>query len=96
MKEFKIEFSINARQDMKTINFYLENVLFNSRASHYFSKGIENTVDNLKQFPYLGTIYLNYKNRYLIYKNFYIFYEIQEKEKIINIKRIIHKNKIVF
>ena len=96
MKRYKIEYSIYARQDMKSINSYLVYILFNSKASEYFSQGVKHSIENLQYFPYIGTIYLDYQNRYLIYKNFYIFYEIQEKEKIINIKRIIHKNKIVF
>lgn len=46
----------------------------------------------LQEFPYIGAKYEGDSNRFKIYKNFLIFYEIQEKEKQIIIKRIIHKN----
>lgn len=46
----------------------------------------------LQEFPYIGAKYEEDSNRFKIYKNFLIFYEIQEKEKQIIIKRIIHKN----
>lgn len=55
-------------------------------------KDIENSIYSLSYFPYIGAKYKNNNSRFLIYKSFLIFYEIQEKEKQIIIKRIIHKN----
>ena len=40
----------------------------------------------------MGKKYYNDTNRFLVHKNFFIFYEIQEKEKLVIIKRIIHRN----
>ena len=53
---------------------------------------IRNKINSLDYFPYRGAIYSTNNNRFLIYQKHLIFYEIQEKEKIIIIKRIIHKN----
>ena len=46
----------------------------------------------LQEFPYIGAKYEGDSNRIKIYKKFLIFYEIQEKEKKIIIKRIINSN----
>ncbi|MBP3255928.1 MAG: type II toxin-antitoxin system RelE/ParE family toxin [Clostridia bacterium] len=57
---------------------------------------MENTILNFEKFPYMGKNHINNQIRYLIYKNFYIFYEIHENKNIINIIRIVHKNKVIF
>ena len=55
-------------------------------------KNIKNKIYSLDFFPYRGAYYSSKFSKYLIYKNYLIFYKIHEKEKIIIIKRIIHKN----
>lgn len=45
----------------------------------------------LEYFPYIGSIYKDNQSRFIIYKNFLIIYEIQENEKIVNIKTVIHR-----
>jgi len=66
--------------------------LKNPIAAKNFVKNIEKSIYNLSYFPYIGTKYEGENNRFKIYKNFLIFYEIQEKEKRIIIKRIINSN----
>ena len=53
---------------------------------------MRNKINSLDYFPYRGAIYSTKNNRFLIYQKHLIFYEIQQKEKRIIIKRIIHKN----
>jgi len=47
-------------------------------------------VESLKYLPYRGASYRNTNNRFVIYKKYLIFYEIQEKENLIIVKRILH------
>lgn len=79
-------------RNINRISNYIKNKLKNPIASQNFVDDIEKSIYNLSYFPYIGAKYKNTKNRFKIYKNFLIFYEIQEKEKRIIIKRIIHKN----
>lgn len=76
---YEIKYTVHANQEIERIRFYLEYILFNYKASKNFYNGITKNILILKDFPYIGTIYLDNQNRYLIYKNFYIFYENQRK-----------------
>lgn len=77
--------------DMFDIAFYIKYKLYNPQASQRFIDNILMKVTSLKIFPYIGSNYKNNQDRFIIYKNFLIIYEIQEKEKIVNIKTIIHR-----
>lgn len=57
-----------------------------------YIESMKKKINSLDYFPYRGAIYSTNNNRFLIYQKHLIFYEIQEKEKRIIIKRIIHKN----
>ena len=78
---------------MKKIENYIKNKLKNPIAAQKFVKNIENSIYQLSYFPYIGAQYKNSTYyRFLVHQNYLIFYEIQEKEKQIIVKRIIHKN----
>ena len=79
-------------RNINRISNYIKNKLKNRIAAHNFINNIESSIYNLSYFPYIGLKYKQEKNRIKIYKKFLIFYEIQEKEKRIVIKRIIHSN----
>lgn len=79
-------------RNINRISNYIRNKLKNPIAAQNFVNNIENSIYNLSYFPYIGLKYKQEKNRIKIYKNFLIFYEIQEKEKKIVIKRIINSN----
>ena len=81
-----------AQIDILTTHNYIYYNLNNPIAAKFYMENIINKIESLKHFPYRGVIYLDIFHRFLIYKNYLIFYEIQEKEKLIVIKRIIHKN----
>ncbi len=70
--------------------------LLNPIASEKFLNEIYIKIQNLSDFLYIGTVYKNKQDRFIIYKKFLIFYEIQEKEKIVLIKTIIHKNENIY
>ena len=79
-------------KNINRISNYIKNKLKNPIAARNFVKNIEKSIYNLFYFPYIGLKYEKDTNRVKIYKKFLIFYEIQEKEKRIIIKRIIHSN----
>lgn len=89
---YKIVCRTNSQVDISLIYYYIKYKLENIIVANNITEGILNKIESLQYLPYRGAIYSNYFNRFLIQKNFLIFYEIQEKEKLIIIKRIIHKN----
>ena len=60
-------------------------------AINYIEDMIEKN-HSFSYFLYIRAIYSNEYNRFLIHKKYLIFYEIQKKENLIIIKRIIHAN----
>lgn len=72
--------------------FYIFYNLCNHIAAINHIENILNKINSLDYFPYRGAYYSDNNNRFVIYKNYLIFYEIQEKEKLIIIKRILHQN----
>lgn len=78
---------------MFNIRTYIKYKLYNLTAASRFISEIRKNILILQEFPYIGAKYdEDSDNRFKIYKNFLIFYEIQEKEKLVIIKRIIHKS----
>lgn len=71
---------------------YIKYDLQNPITAVNYIGNIRNKINSLDYFPYRGAIYSTNTNRFLIYQKHLIFYEIQEKEKRIVIKRIIHRN----
>lgn len=67
--------------------------LYNPQAATRFLLNIVQEISTLNYLPYRCSTY-DEQTRFLIYKNFIIIYEIQEKEKTINILRIKHKKQI--
>lgn len=78
--------------DISNIYLYIQFKLLNPIASQNFLYNIKSKINNLKIFPYIGKIYKNRKERFVIHKKFLIFYEIQEENKLVIIKSVIHKN----
>lgn len=93
MNEYIIVRTPNAHYEIASIYYYIKFKLLNPIASEEFLKGITTKINNLKLFPYIGSIYEDSQNRSIIYKNFLIFYEIQEKEKLVIIKSIMNRRK---
>ena len=87
---YNIEFLNQAIWDIQNIAYYIKYKLCNPQALNRFINNIFSKVTILQYFPYIGNLNKNIKNRFTVYKNFLIFYEIQEKEKLVIIKTIIH------
>ena len=92
IEKYNIIYQEIAQIDLFVIVTYIKYKLCNQIAASRFMSEIRKSILILEEFPYVGAKYEEDSNRFKIYKNFLIFYEIQEKEKQIIIKRIIHKN----
>ena len=77
---------------MQDISNYIAYRMCNPIAAINTVQNIKNKINSLDIFPYRGAYYSSKLSRYLIYKNYLILYQIQEKEKLIIIKRIIYRN----
>ena len=104
MKEYKVELSIQAKEDYKSIIKYIKYKLLESNIAERYAELIKNEINTLKYNPQKFAIInydiiKQYKFRKLIIKNYIVFYRINEDEKIVNIERILHgttdwKNKL--
>ncbi len=92
IKKYHIIYQKIAQIDLFGIGMYIKYKLCNPVAASQFMSKIRKSILILQEFPYIGAKYEGDSNRFKIYKNYLIFYEIQEKEKKIIIKRIIHRN----
>ena len=104
MKEYKVELSIQAKEDYKSIIKYIKYKLLESNIAERYAELIKNEINTLKYNPQKFAIInydiiKQYKFRKLIIKNYIVFYRINEEEKIVNVERILHvttdwKNKL--
>ena len=90
--EYKIYNDKLAIYNFNQIKNYVEYKLLNPIAANRIVNGLRKQIYNIKLFPYIGKIYYpnNPNIRFLIHNKYLIFYEIQEKEKLIIIKTILH------
>lgn len=92
IEKYKIIYKKEARINLYKIFYYIDYDLRNPITAIKYIENMTNKIISLQYFPYRGAIYSKSNTRFLIYKKHLIFYQIQEKEKHIIIKRIIHKN----
>lgn len=72
---------------------YIYYELCNPQAVNRFINNIFAKISILQYFPCIGSVYESNQERFLIYKNYLIFYEIHEKEKIIEILTVMHRKR---
>lgn len=104
MEEYKVELSIQAKEDYKSIIRYIKYKLSEPNIAERYAELIKNEINTLKYNPQKFAIInydiiKQYKFRKLIIKNYIVFYRINEEEKIVNVERILHgttdwKNKL--
>ena len=100
MKEYKVELSIQAKEDYKSIIKYIKYKLLESNIAEIIKNEINTLKYNPQKFAIINyDIIKQYKFRKLIIKNYIVFYRINEEEKIVNVERILHgttdwKNKL--
>lgn len=104
LEEYKVELSIQAKEDYKSIIRYIKYKLLEPNIAERYAELIKNEINTLKYNPQKFAIIdydmiKKYKFRKLIIKNHIAFYRINEDEKIVNVERILYgatdwKNKL--
>lgn len=94
-EKYKIELSVKAKEDIKSIILYIKNNLNEPSIANKYAKTIKEEIKTLeyspKRFAFidddsikdLEVIKLNIKN-------YLAFYRVNEKEKIVNVERILY------
>lgn len=95
MEKYKIQLAIKAKDDYKKIISYLKNELLEPSIANKYAEMINNEIQTLEYMPQKYAIIdvdiakkLEYRK--LIIKNYIAFYRINEKEKIVEIHRILY------
>ena len=104
MKKYKVQLSIQAKNDYKSIIRYIKYELLEPIIAEKYSKLIKNELNSLEYQPQKFSIIdydiiKKYNFRKLIIKNYIAFYRINEDKKIVNVERILYngtdwKNKL--
>ena len=104
MKKYKVQLSIQAKNDYKSIIRYIKYELLEPIIAEKYAKLIKNELNSLEYQPQKFAIIdydiiKKYNFRKLIIKNYIAFYRINEDEKIVNVERILYsgtdwKNKL--
>ena len=95
MEKYKIQLSIKAKNDYKKIISYLKNDLLEPSIANKYTELINSEIQNLEYFPQKHAIIdddvvRKLEFRKLIIKNYIAFYKINEREKIVEIHRILY------
>lgn len=95
MEKYKIQLSIKAKNDYKRIISYLKNDLLEPSIANKYIELINSEIQNLEYFPQKHAIIdddivRKLEFRKLIIKNYIAFYKINEREKIVEVHRILY------
>ena len=104
LKKYKVQLSIQAKNDYKSIVRYIKCELLEPIIAEKYAELIRNELNSLEYQPQKFAIIdydiiKKYNFRKLIIKNYIAFYRINEDEKIVNVERILYgatdwKNKL--
>lgn len=94
-EKYKIELSIKAKEDIKSIVLYIKNNLNEPSIASKYAKTIKEEIKTLeyspKKFAIIDEDSIKDLNiRKLNIKNYIAFYRINEKEKVVNVERILY------
>ena len=89
-KTYHIFLSLNAENDLQKLLLYIKNKLKEPEIAQRYYNLLKNKIKTLEKFPKRFAIIDDFETRRFIIKNYSIFYEIDEKNKIVNIKRILY------
>ena len=89
-ENYNIIMSLNAQKDLKSIVMYIYNYLKEPNIAIKYLKRIEKEIESLSTFPRRFVIIDDFNTRRLIIDNYFVFYEINECDKIVYIKRILY------
>ncbi len=95
MDKYKVELSIQAKNDYKSIIHYIKYELLEPTIAEKYANLIRNELTSLEYQPSKFSIIGNnaikkYQFRKLVMKNYIAFYRINDKDKIVNVERILY------
>lgn len=95
MEKYEIKFSKDARGDYLNIIRYIKYNLVEPSIANRYAGLIKEEINKLEyapqKFAIIPSDIINHDNvRKLIIKNYIVFYRVNEKEKIVNIERILY------
>jgi len=93
VEKYKIQLSIKAKNDYKKIINYLKNELLEPSIANRYAELINSEIQSLEHMPQKYAIIDIAKKleiRKLLIKNYIAFYRINEKEKIVEVHRILY------
>jgi plasmid stabilization system protein ParE len=86
--QYEINFLTLARQDRIDIQNYLKK--FYPNTPKKFIAHLKKSINNLKEAPYMYSLYEWNKNyRRIVVDKYLVFYKIDEKSKVVNVYRIL-------
>ena len=104
MNKYKVELSIQAKNDYKDIIHYIKYELLEPTIAKKYAELIKNELISLEyqpnRFPVIDNdIIKKYQFRKLVIKNYIVFYRINDIYKVVNVERILYgasnwKNKL--
>ena len=94
-EKYKINLSIKAKDDLKSIVLYIKNNLNEPAIANKYAKIIREEIQTLEDSPQKFAIIddssiKNLNIRKLIIKNYIAFYRVNEENKIVNVERILY------
>ena len=94
-EKYKIELSIKAKEDIKSIVLYIKNNLNEPSIANKYAKIIKEEIKTLEYSPKKFAIIdddsiKDLEVRKLNIKNYLAFYRVNEKEKVVNVERILY------
>lgn len=95
LKKYRIELSIKAKNDIKSIVLYIKNNLNEPSIANKYAKMIKEEIKTLeyspKKFAIIdGDTIKDLKIRKLNIRNYLAFYRVNEEEKVVNVERILY------
>ena len=95
MEKYKIQLSIKAKNDYKKIINYLKNELLEPSIANRYAELINSEIQSLEHMPQKYAIIdddiaKKLEIRKQLIKNYIAFYRINEKEKIVEVHRILY------
>lgn len=94
-EKYRIELSIKAKNDIKSIVLYIKNNLNEPSIANKYAKMIKEGIKTLeyspKKFAIIdGDTIKDLKIRKLNIRNYLAFYRVNEEEKVVNVERILY------
>ncbi len=94
-EKYEVLLSIKAKEDLKSIVFYIKNNLNEPSIAKKYAKVIKEEIISLSYFPQRNAIIdeetiKNLKMRKIVVKNYITFYRMNEENNIVSIERILY------